>query len=480
MQELRDHIVPAAFPAHSGITANITGEAAGVHDFNTLMHDRAPLVIGFVLLVSFLLLLATFRSLVVPIKAIVLNLLSVGAAYGILVAVFQNRWAEDLLGFESDGAIESWLPIFLFVVLFGLSMDYHVFIVSRIRELWDRGTPTRTAVEQGITETAGVVTSAALVMIAVFGVFATLTGLDMKQLGVGLASAILIDATIVRAVLLPAAMSLLGDANWYLPRNARVAAAHQPRPARAGAGGEPLIQHRSRRGAVRRHGGPLSGVFARRGPTCDHPVSMNVGDLIVALNEATSSEELRVVLGRALGDPELQIAYWLPAHAVWVDDGGRRHGGARARRRRQRDRARHRPGRDAHARPVQRQRPRACRPGHRRCRAGARERAPPGRAAVAARRAGGAAARGHAGRADGPAPTPSSRPSPRRSGGCSARARPTWCGSTAAPSRRWWAAGATSPAGSCRSAPRSASTRRRRSPWCCAPASRPASTTTPR
>ena len=124
---------------------------------------------------------------------------------------------EDLLGFESDGAIESWLPIFLFVVLFGLSMDYHVFIVSRIRELWDRGMPTRMAVEQGITETAGVVTSAALVMIAVFGVFATLTGLDMKQLGVGLASAILIDATIVRAVLLPAAMSLLGDRNWYLP-----------------------------------------------------------------------------------------------------------------------------------------------------------------------------------------------------------------------------------------------------------------------
>ena len=218
MQELRDRIVPAAFPAHTGITANITGEAAGVHDFNTLMHDRAPLVIGFVLFVSFLLLLATFRSLIVPIKAIVLNLLSVGAAYGILVAVFQHSWAEDLLGFESDGAIESWLPIFLFVVLFGLSMDYHVFIVSRIRELWDRGTPTRTAVEQGITETAGVVTSAALVMIAVFGVFATLTGLDMKQLGVGLSTAILIDATIVRAVLLPAAMSLLGDANWYLPR----------------------------------------------------------------------------------------------------------------------------------------------------------------------------------------------------------------------------------------------------------------------
>ena len=128
--------------ARAASTRNVTGEAAGVHDFNTLMHDRAPIVIGFVLLVSFLLLLATFRSLVVPIKAIVLNLLSVGAAYGVLVAVFQHRWAEGLLGFESDGKIESWLPIFLFVVLFGLSMDYHVFILSRVRELWDRGMPT--------------------------------------------------------------------------------------------------------------------------------------------------------------------------------------------------------------------------------------------------------------------------------------------------------------------------------------------------
>jgi uncharacterized membrane protein YdfJ with MMPL/SSD domain len=217
-ETLRQDVLPVAFPSSSGIEAHVTGEAAGVHDFNTLMRDRAPLVIGFVLLVSFLLLLATFRSIVVPIKAIVLNLLSVGAAYGILVAVFQNSWAENLLGFQSDGKIESWLPIFLFVVLFGLSMDYHVFILSRVRELWDRGVPTRRAVEQGITETAGVVTSAAVVMIAVFAVFATLTGLDMKQLGVGLSTAILIDATVVRAVLLPAAMALLGDRNWYLPR----------------------------------------------------------------------------------------------------------------------------------------------------------------------------------------------------------------------------------------------------------------------
>ena len=143
-------------------------------------------------MMSFLLLLVTFRSLIIPIKAILLNLLSVGAAYGILVAVFQHSWAQGLLGFKSDGAIESWLPIFLFVVLFGLSMDYHVFILSRVRELWERGMPTEKAVEQGITETAGVVTSAAIVMVAVFAIFATLSGLDMKQLGVGLATAILI------------------------------------------------------------------------------------------------------------------------------------------------------------------------------------------------------------------------------------------------------------------------------------------------
>jgi uncharacterized membrane protein YdfJ with MMPL/SSD domain len=197
----------------------ISGEAAGVKDFTQLMHDRAPLVIGFVLVLSFLLLLVTFRSLIVPIKAIALNLLSVGAAYGVLVLVFQHGFGSSLLGFKSDGAIEAWLPIFLFVVLFGLSMDYHVFILSRVRELWAQGVPTSRAVERGIVETAGVVTSAAIVMVAVFSVFATLTGLDMKQLGVGLAAAILIDATVIRAVLLPSAMTLLGDANWYLPRN---------------------------------------------------------------------------------------------------------------------------------------------------------------------------------------------------------------------------------------------------------------------
>ena len=217
MKELRSTIVPQTLNSTAGVTAQVAGEAAGTEDFSQVMRDRAPLVIGFVLLLSFVLLLVTFRSLIVPIKAILLNLLSVGAAYGILVAVFQHSWAEGILGFKSDGAIESWLPIFLFVVLFGLSMDYHVFILSRVRELWERGVPSDQAVEQGITETAGVVTSAAVVMVAVFAIFATLSGIDMKQLGVGLATAILLDATLVRAVLLPATMKLLGDRNWYLP-----------------------------------------------------------------------------------------------------------------------------------------------------------------------------------------------------------------------------------------------------------------------
>jgi uncharacterized membrane protein YdfJ with MMPL/SSD domain len=175
-------------------------------------------VFAFVLGLAFLLLLMTFRSIVIPIKSILLNLLSVGAAYGILVLVFQHRWAEGILGFRSNGAITAWLPLFLFVILFGLSMDYHVFILSRVKELYDGGMRTEDAVATGIGRTAGTVTSAAIVMVAVFSVFATLRSLDMKQLGVGLAVAVLIDATVVRAVLLPATMKLLGDWNWYLPR----------------------------------------------------------------------------------------------------------------------------------------------------------------------------------------------------------------------------------------------------------------------
>ena len=173
---------------------------------------------GFVLVFAFGLLLVSFRSIVIALKAIVLNLLSVGAAYGALVLIFQDGWGEGLLNFNSNGGIAYWLPIFLFVILFGLSMDYHVFILSRVREAYDRGLSTKDAIEHGITTTAGVVTSAAIVMVGVFLVFALMPILDMKEMGIGLAVAVLVDATIVRAVLLPASMTLLGDANWYLPR----------------------------------------------------------------------------------------------------------------------------------------------------------------------------------------------------------------------------------------------------------------------
>ena len=215
---LRNQIVPSTIGKVAGTQVAVTGTTANTADFNSLMSSRAPLVFGFVLAFAFLLLLVSFRSIVIPLKAILLNLLSVGAAYGLLVLVFQRGWGESLLGFQSNGGITSWLPIFLFVILFGLSMDYHVFILSRIREAFDRGMKTEDAVAHGITTTAGVVTSAAVVMVGAFGVFATLPIIDMKEMGIGLAAAVLIDATIVRAVLLPATMKLLGDWNWYLPK----------------------------------------------------------------------------------------------------------------------------------------------------------------------------------------------------------------------------------------------------------------------
>jgi RND superfamily putative drug exporter len=214
---LRGDVVPK-FADAAGTKAYVTGTTAGSKDFNDLMKSRWPIVFGFVLSLAFLLLMMTFRSIVIPIKAIVLNLLSVGAAYGVLTWVFQDGHGEKLLGFNSTGSITSWLPMFLFVILFGLSMDYHVFILSRVREAFDRGMKTEDAVAHGIRTTAGTVTSAAIVMVAVFAIFATLSYLDFKMMGVGLATAILVDATIVRAVLLPATMKLLGDWNWYLPR----------------------------------------------------------------------------------------------------------------------------------------------------------------------------------------------------------------------------------------------------------------------
>jgi RND superfamily putative drug exporter len=214
---LRDNLIPATIGAVPGATGDVTGYTADSEDFTDTMKSHAPLVFAFVLVAAFVLLLFTFRSIVIPFKAILLNLLSVGAAYGVLVWIFQKGHLESVLGFESTGAIVSWMPIFLFVVLFGLSMDYHVFILTRIREAYDRGMPSDEAVAHGIKTTAGVVTSAAVVMIAVFAIFATLSLLIFKQLGIGLAVAVLIDATIVRAILLPATMKLLGDWNWYLP-----------------------------------------------------------------------------------------------------------------------------------------------------------------------------------------------------------------------------------------------------------------------
>jgi RND superfamily putative drug exporter len=215
---LRDEAVPATVGRLPGAEAYVGGGTAASRDYNDVMTSHAPYVFALVMGLAFLLLMVTFRSIVIPLKAIVLNLLSVGAAYGLLVLVFQKGWGESLLGFHSTGSIGPWLPLFLFVILFGLSMDYHVFIISRIREAVGRGMKTEDAVAEGIKSTAGVVTSAAIVMVAVFGIFATLPILDLKQLGIGLGAAILIDATIVRAVLLPATMKLLGDWNWYLPK----------------------------------------------------------------------------------------------------------------------------------------------------------------------------------------------------------------------------------------------------------------------
>jgi uncharacterized membrane protein YdfJ with MMPL/SSD domain len=214
---LRDDIVPATVGALPDAEAGVTGLTAQWTDSTNAIKSKLPLVFAFVLLLAFVVMLVAFRSLVIAAKAILLNLLSVAAAYGILVLVFQHGIGKDLLGFSSTEGISPEIPLLLFVILFGLSMDYHVFILSRIREAVGRGAGSDEAVAYGIRSTAGVVTSAAIVMVFVFAIFATLSMLFFKQFGVGLAAAILIDATIVRAVLLPASMKLLGEWNWYLP-----------------------------------------------------------------------------------------------------------------------------------------------------------------------------------------------------------------------------------------------------------------------
>jgi RND superfamily putative drug exporter len=215
---LRGDIIPQTIGAVPATEVAVTGTTAYTRDFQEQMKTVAPLVFAFVLLFAFGLMLVSFRSVVIAAKAVLLNLLSVGAAYGILVLVFQHGWGKGLLGFEFTGGIDPFLPILLFVILFGLSMDYHVLILSRVREAYDKGMSTDEAVAHGIKTTAGVVTSAAIVMVGVFAIFATLQAMIFKQFGVGLAAAILIDATIIRAILLPASMKLLGEWNWYLPK----------------------------------------------------------------------------------------------------------------------------------------------------------------------------------------------------------------------------------------------------------------------
>ena len=214
---LRNTIIPQAFDG-TDARVYVAGDTADSIDFTDRMYSSALYVFGFVLGLSFLLMLVMFRSIVIPIKAIVLNLLSVAAVYGILVMVFQWGWGISILGSEETGVIEAWLPLFLFGILFGLSMDYHMLVLNRIKEVYDETLHNERAVSTGIRLTAGQITSAALIMVGVFGAFATSRILGLQQFGLGLAVAVLIDATVIRVILLPASMNLLGDANWYLPQ----------------------------------------------------------------------------------------------------------------------------------------------------------------------------------------------------------------------------------------------------------------------
>lgn len=235
LEALRQDVIPASFGRVPGTETYVTGNLAFSRDFNAHLKQAILPVVLFVLVMAFGLMLLAFRSVTIAAVSVLLNVLSMAAAFGVMVAVFQHGWGAGLVGAHGVGAIESWIPLFSFVILFGLSMDYHVFVVSRIREAHDRGLPTRAAVEHGVRISAGVVTSAAAIMVAVFAVFATLSMTTFKQLGVGLAVAILLDATVVRAVLLPSVLSVLGDRTWWLPRwLGRLAPGTGPNPAGPG------------------------------------------------------------------------------------------------------------------------------------------------------------------------------------------------------------------------------------------------------
>jgi putative drug exporter of the RND superfamily len=214
---LQDKILPATIGKVPGASFAVTGDTASNYDLLSTLHSRTPIVFGTVALLAFILLMLAFRSLTIPLVSIALNFLSVGGAYGLVTLIFQDGHLQSVLGFTSFGALIPWVPLFTFVMLFGLSMDYHVFILSRIRELWSGGATARDAIVDGVGKSAGVVTSAAVIMVAVFSIFATLDMIDVKMLGVGLAAAVFIDATLVRGVVLPAALALLGERAWYLP-----------------------------------------------------------------------------------------------------------------------------------------------------------------------------------------------------------------------------------------------------------------------
>jgi RND superfamily putative drug exporter len=218
VRTVRADLTPTDFAGLPDVHTYVTGDAAFSVDVTKVYADGIPLIFAFVLGLSFLLMLVAFHSIVIPIKAILLNLLSVAAAYGVMVLVFERGWLAGPLGITPSGVIESWVPLFIFTILFGLSMDYHLFILTRIKEAKDRGLGSKPAVAKGISVTAGVITSAASIMVVVFAVFVTLKFVFIQQLGLGLAIAVLIDATIIRSVLLPASMTLLGDWNWWMPR----------------------------------------------------------------------------------------------------------------------------------------------------------------------------------------------------------------------------------------------------------------------
>jgi RND superfamily putative drug exporter len=219
VREVRGAVRPEVFgPGLTDAQMYVSGQAARTMDIVGIYDNATPRIFLFVLGLSFVLMLIAFRSIVIPIKAILLNLLSTAAAFGVMVLVFEEGWFAEPLGIVSGGVIESWVPIFVFTILFGLSMDYHLFILTRIKEARDRGLGSRAAVARGISVTSGTITSAASIMVVVFAVFVTFKFVVIQQLGLGLAVAVFIDATLIRSVLLPATMTLLGDWNWWLPR----------------------------------------------------------------------------------------------------------------------------------------------------------------------------------------------------------------------------------------------------------------------